>query len=128
MQKIHGKVIQKKFEVMENVEAMINLETRQLIGSFVDALKAKRITVEKVVLYGPHASANPRADRDINLAVISPDFGKDRLKEMSMLLHAAWGIDHRIEPVAVSSASYARDTSISLISEIRQKGIEVEAA
>ena len=107
---------------------MVSAEIRRLIVSFVSALRAKRIRVEKVVLYGSHASGNPRADSDIDLAIISPDFGQNRLKERTMLLQLAWRIDPRLEPVAISSESYERDTWIPLIYEIREKGIEVEAA
>ena len=107
---------------------MVSAEIRRLIVSFVSALRAKRIRVEKVVLYGSHASGNPRADSDIDLAIISPDFGQNRLRERTMLLQLAWRIDPRLEPVAISSESYERDTWIPLIYEIREKGIEVEAA
>ena len=107
---------------------MVNEEIRRLIVSFVGALRAKRIRVEKVVLYGSHALGNPRTDSDIDLAIISPDFGQNRLKERTMLLQLAWRIDPRLEPVAISSESYERDTWIPLIYEIREKGIEVEAA
>jgi predicted nucleotidyltransferase len=107
---------------------MVSAEIRRLIVSFVSALRAKRIRVEKVVLYGSHASGNPGADSDIDLAIISPDFGHNRLRERTMLLQLAWRIDPRLEPVAISSESYERDTWIPLIYEIREKGIEVEAA
>ncbi len=107
---------------------MVSAEIRRLIVSLVAALRAKRIRVEKVVLYGSHASGNPRADSDIDLAIISPDFGQNRSKERTMLLQLAWRIDPRLEPVAISSESYERDTWIPFIYEIREKGIEVEAA
>ena len=107
---------------------MVSEEIRRLIVSFVGALRAKRIRVEKVVLYGSHALGNSRTDSDIDLAIISPDFGQNRLRERTMLLQLAWRIDPRLEPVAISSESYERDTWIPLIYEIREKGIEVEAA
>jgi hypothetical protein len=44
-----------------------------------------------------------------------------------MLLQLAWRIDPRLEPVAISSESYEKDTWIPLIYEIREKGIVVEA-
>ena len=107
---------------------MVSAEIRRLIVTFVGAVRAKKIRVEKVVLYGSHALGNPRADSDIDLAIISPDFGQNRLKERTMLLQLAWRVDPRLEPVAISSESYEKDTWILLIYEIREKGIEVEAA
>ena len=48
---------------------MVSSETRRLILSFVGAVRAKRIRVEKIVLYGSHALENPRDDSDIDLAI-----------------------------------------------------------
>jgi predicted nucleotidyltransferase len=107
---------------------MVSPKTRRLIVRFVSALREKNISVEKVILYGSHASGRPHADSDIDLAVISPDFGQDRLKESTMLLRMAWRIDPRLEPIAISSESYEKDTWIPLIYEIRQRGIEIKAA
>ena len=107
---------------------MVSAETKHLILDFVNVLRVKGIRIEKVVLFGSHATGNPRTDSDIDLAIISPDFGQNRLKERTMLLQLAWRIDPRLEPVAISSESYESDTWIPLIHEIREKGVEVEAA
>jgi predicted nucleotidyltransferase len=82
--------------------------------------------VEKAVLYGSYASGNIHAGSDLDLAIVSPDFGKDRFEEGKMLLRIAWRVDPRIEPVPISSESYENDTWIPLIYEIRQKGIELQ--
>ena len=103
---------------------MVDPEIRNIISAFLKALTAKGIRVEKAVLYGSYASGNIHADSDLDLAVVSPDFGKDRFEEGKMLLRLAWRIDPRIEPIPVSSEAYERDTWIPLIYEIRKKGIE----
>ena len=107
---------------------MVDPEIRRIILQFVNAIAAKGIHVEKAILYGSYATGVASAGSDIDLAIVSPDFGRDRFKERTMLLQLAWRIDPRIEPVPISSESYEKDTWIPIVYEIRQKGIEVKAA
>jgi len=105
---------------------MVNPEITSIILRFVDVLNSKGIRVEKAVLYGSYASGNVHADSDLDLAIISPDFGKNRFEEGKMLLQLAWRIDPRLEPIPISSDSYEKDTWVPLIYEIKEKGIELE--
>jgi len=107
---------------------MVNPEIRDIIARFINVLIIKGIRVEKVILYGSYASGKVHADSDLDLAIVSPDFGKDRLEEGKMLLQIAWRVDPRIEPIPISSESYENDTWIPIIYEIRKKGIEFKAA
>ena len=106
---------------------MVDPEIRGIILSFVNTLRAKGIRIERVFLYGSFASGKTHSGSDLDLAIISPDFGRDRYEERKMLLRLAWRIDPRIEPIPISSASYENDTWIPLIHEIRQKGIEIHS-
>jgi predicted nucleotidyltransferase len=105
---------------------MVNPEITSIILRFVDVLNSKGIRVEKAVLYGSYASGNVHTGSDLDLAIISPDFGKNRFEEGKMLLQLAWRIDPRLEPILISSESYENDTWIPLIYEIKEKGIELE--
>ncbi len=107
---------------------MVDPEIRNIILRFVRALDKTGIRVEKAVLYGFYASGSFRSGSDLDLAIISPDFGKDRFEEGKKLLQIAWRVDPRMEPVPISSESYENDTWIPLIYEIRQKGIEIQLA
>ena len=107
---------------------MVNPEIRDIIARFINVLIIKGIRVEKVILYGSYASGKVHADSDLDLAIVSPDFGKDRLEEGKMLLQIAWRVDPRIEPIPISSESYENDTWIPIIYEIRKRGIEFKAA
>ena len=78
------------------------------------------------MIYGSYASGNVHTGSDLDLAIISPDFGKNRFEEGKMLLQIAWRIDPRLEPVPISSESYENDTWVPLIYEIKEKGVEVE--
>lgn len=107
---------------------MVDPEIRKIIFRFVAVLVKKGIQVKKVVLYGSYASGKVHAGSDLDLAIISPVFGKDRFEEGKMLLQTAWRIDPRIEAIPISSESYENDTWIPLIYEIRSKGIELKVA
>ena len=107
---------------------MVDKEITEIIKRFADVLIRNGIRVEKVVLYGSYATGSAHPDSDIDLAIVSPDFGKDRYEEGTMLLQAAWRVDPRIEPVPISSESYKNDTWLPLIYEIRQKGVERKVA
>lgn len=105
---------------------MVDPEIRNIILRYVNVLTTRGIRVEKAVLYGSYASGNIHPGSDLDLAIVSPDFGKDRFEEGKKLLQIAWRVDPRIEPVPISSESYENDTWIPLIYEIREKGIEVQ--
>ena len=104
---------------------MVDEQIKKVILNFVATLNAKGIRVEKAILYGSHASGKTHSASDLDVAIVSPDFGKDRYEERKILLQVAWRIDPRIEPVPISSESYENDTWVPLIYEIREKGIEL---
>lgn len=59
-------------------------ELDALITEFADALQ-RRISVQRILLFGSHARGEARADSDIDLLVVSPDFGIDILGDMVLL-------------------------------------------
>ena len=104
---------------------MVDRKIREMINELVHLLNANGIKVEKTLLFGSHASGRSHEDSDVDLAVVSPDFGRDRFEEGKLLFKLAWQIDPRLSPIPISSESFRKDTWVPLIHEIRQKGIEV---
>ena len=102
---------------------MVTQEIKDIINRFVEVVLARGIHVDKAILYGSYATGNENADSDLDVAVISSDFGKDRYLEGSMLMKLAWRIDPRLHPVPVSSESFALDTWIPLVHEIKTNGV-----
>ena len=107
---------------------MVQAEIRKKLVKLRRALEKRGIRVEKIILYGSRASGRHHRDSDIDVAVVSPDFGKDRFQEGVMLFRVAGEIDARIEPIPISVKSYENDTWVPLIHEIREKGIELTGA
>lgn len=107
---------------------MVEKEIVEKVREFVKELKRHKIRVKKVIIYGSRVSGRAHKYSDIDIAVVSPDFGKDSYKEGVKLFEIASQIDPRIEPVAISIRSYEKDTWIPLIYEIREKGLELKVA
>ena len=107
---------------------MVEKEVIEKINKFIKELKRQKIRVVKVILYGSRVSGKVREYSDIDIAIVSPDFGKDRYREGAKLFEIASEIDTRIEPVPVSLNAYKNDTWVPLIYEIREKGIELNVA
>ncbi|MBU0700265.1 nucleotidyltransferase domain-containing protein [bacterium] len=95
------------------------------IERFAHALEKEGVDVNKIILYGSHREGRARIDSDIDIAVVSRDFGKDPTEEGMNLFRVACEIDPRMEPVPISLESYENDTWVPLIYDIRQKGMEV---
>ena len=104
---------------------MVDQEIKDIISRFIEAVSSRGIRVEKAILYGSYAAGQESEDSDLDVAVISSDFGKDRYQEGTMLMKLAWRIDYRLHPVPFSVESFVRDTWIPLVHEIRTNGIEI---
>jgi Nucleotidyltransferase domain. len=104
---------------------MDKIKAVKVIKKFVESLKREGISIDHVILYGSYASGRMRPDSDIDVAVISRNFGKDRVEEGMNLFRIAGKIDSRIAPVPISTKVYENDTWIPLIYEIREKGVRI---
>jgi len=107
---------------------MVEREVIKKVREFVKELKRQKIKVVKVIIYGSRISGKSHEYSDIDVAIVSPDFGKDSYREGARLFEIAGKIDPRIEPVPISIKSYENDTWIPLIYEIRKNGLELKVA
>jgi len=98
----------------------------RIIKEFINALKREGINIDRVILFGSYAKGHARPESDIDIAIISKDFGKDRVEEGMTLFRIAGKIDPRLEPIPFSTKVFENDTWVPLIYEIRQKGIELQ--
>jgi len=100
----------------------------KIVRKFVKRLRQEGIAVDRAILYGSFAAGKERRDSDIDVAIVSRDFGKDRIEEGMALYRIAGKVDSRLEPVPVSVDAFENDTWIPLIYEIRAKGQELNIA
>jgi len=78
------------------------------IKKYLEILKAENIRVKKIILYGSLAAGAGDEDSDIDLAIVSPDLGRDRFKESLMLKKLTRGIDLDISPRPYSVEQYQK--------------------
>jgi predicted nucleotidyltransferase len=96
------------------------------IRRYIAALEARGIPVERVILFGSHASGHPDEWSDIDLAVISPKFDTlsllERYEQLGMAnreLHAP------LDVVGFSSTQVANCEPESFLAEILRTGVDV---
>ncbi len=94
------------------------------IQRYINALKQK-IKINKVVLYGSWAKGHSHEYSDIDLAIFSPDFGKNTLLELQLLSKLSWEIDESIEAVPYSIDKLINPELSSFVHEILKTGITV---
>jgi len=105
---------------------MVEKEVIGKVRKFIKELKKKKIKISKVIIYGSRVTGKAHKYSDIDIAIVSPDFGKDKYKEAVKLFEIASTVDSRIEPIPLSIESYEKDTWIPLIYEIRVNGFELQ--
>ena len=91
------------------------------IKRFVALLKKRNIRISKVILFGSFARGSSGEHSDIDLAVVSPDFGKDEISEMMELSKIAWRASDRIEAIPLSEEMLKMKYH-PLIGEIKRYG------
>jgi predicted nucleotidyltransferase len=97
-----------------------------LIKRYVTALEARGIPVERVILFGSHASGQARAWSDIDLAVISPKFESlSLLERYEQLGLANRDLQAALDVVGFSPLQVAHCEPGSMLDEILKTGIEM---
>lgn len=95
-----------------------------LIHRYADLIKQEGIKVSKIILFGSYARGMAKPDSDIDVAVISSQFGQDNLKEMIFLRRIALKVSSHIEPLPFSPEGIKNRYS-TLAQEIIKYGIIV---
>lgn len=102
---------------------MAKKQVRKIIKDFIDAVKERDIKIEVVFLFGSYAQNRANKDSDIDVAVISSDFGKDFFDECAMLKKISLKFDFDISPRAYSLEEYRNASEGDfLYQEIIKKG------
>lgn len=93
-------------------------QVRDIIFKYIDFLSGQ-IKVNKVILYGSYAEGSATEDSDIDIAVESPDFGKNYVEDWQRL--ARWVWRSGVEPILEPRPLYSSMNSF-LLDEIEKKG------
>ena len=77
-----------------------------IVSKYIQALRNRNIRVEKAILFGSCAKGTAGEESDIDIAIISPDFGRDYFEEAIMLKEISEDIDLDISPRPYSLDEY----------------------
>jgi predicted nucleotidyltransferase len=94
----------------------------ELVADFLATLQQSDIHLDEAYLYGSHAVGRARPDSDIDVALVSADFG-DSLDDHRHIVDALLSNDARIETVRFRPEEF-RDEN-PLVWEIKTKGIRL---
>jgi len=86
-------------------------------------LVSKIYNLSEVYLYGSYAKGQNTIDSDIDIALISYDFGDDMLDNMLVLMQIRRKVDSRIEPHPFHKSDF--DISDPFVKEILNTGIRI---
>lgn len=94
----------------------------KIVKRFENALANANIKIEKLILFGSHATNTAREDSDIDLVVISPSFvGKGYWERIDILTDAIYQVSAPIEASAFTPEEWRAGNS--LIVDYAQNGI-----
>lgn len=110
---------------MDRRSAPLDRHVLDAISAYARVLREDGVRVTRLLLFGSYARGTPHAGSDIDLAVISPDFGKDFHDERVRLMKLARRASRLIEPHPLRPEDL-EDRWSTLAGEIREYGVEVE--
>jgi predicted nucleotidyltransferase len=91
---------------------------------FIQKLGEDGIKVEDAYLFGSYAKGGAGKDSDIDVCIISKEFGRDYIKEMVQLRKISLQVDSRIEPISFGIDDI-NDPYSAIASEVRKNGIHI---
>lgn len=91
------------------------------INKFLRLLKKGGVKISQAILFGSYAKGTVNPESDIDIAIVSSQFGNDNLKEMLFLRKLALKVDSHIEPVPLSPDDL-NDKYSTFIQEIKRHG------
>lgn len=91
---------------------------------YLTLLKKSGIQVIRAYLFGSYAKGKVWEGSDIDVCIVSPDFGSDYYQDKHLLSKLALKIDPRIEPAAFSPEDFDNKYD-SLADEIKRFGISL---
>ncbi len=100
----------------------------QVIKDYRKILERAGVRVNRIILYGSHALGLSREDSDIDLVVISDDFGKmDLWERLTLLGQATATLGKPIEALGYTEKEFISGEEGSfIVDEVKTKGVEVK--
>ncbi|HCM81859.1 MAG: nucleotidyltransferase [Microgenomates group bacterium GW2011_GWC1_43_11] len=105
-------------------KTVITQDLSDLLSRYVARIREAGIPIEKVILFGSHARGTAKPESDIDLCVVSSQFGRDYHTSMVQLRILLSDIDRAVDVVPYTPEDLL-DKYDPLAHEIRRYGIPV---
>ncbi len=102
-------------------------EIDDLVADFATALR-RRVRVDRIVLFGSWARGEATALSDIDLLVVSPDFGRDALADMVLLRQCLPPHEVDVDTIARTPGQVAAAQPDSFLATVLEDGVVVYQA
>ena len=94
-----------------------------IVQDYLRILRNHKIAVERAILYGSQVANTADQDSDIDIVIVSKDFGRDYIQEAVQLKLLALNVNPDIAPRPYSTEDYITSKPGSfLFDEVIQKG------
>lgn len=103
---------------------MSDIDAMGLAQKYLGVVRESGISVEKAFLFGSFAKGKSWEGSDVDVCIISSQFGKNYLMEKSNLNKLALKVDSRIEPVPFTPSDFGNKYD-PLVAEIKRFGIQI---
>lgn len=110
--------------VLFMVKKSINQEIIDEVKNYGMVLKRHGVVIDKLIIFGSQAKGKAKPWSDIDLCVVSPQFGKNRFEERVRLMKLSIGAGENIEPHPYNAKGLGNKWDC-LASEINKFGIEI---
>ncbi len=102
----------------------ISKKVIEQVNAYTDLI-SKDISISGVYIFGSHAKGTAQPDSDIDVAILSPSFGKDSHEEGKWLQRKLWEVSYSNLDVIGYSPSEFRKGKSPLLAEIRRTAVAI---
>ena len=103
---------------------MISNTIKSIVYQYIKNVKRHGITVEHAYIFGSYAKGKADKNSDIDVCIISKEFGKDRQKERVTLMNIRGNNDDLIEPHPYSPQDFLNPFD-PLSYQIKKQGFQI---
>ena len=105
-------------------EKQIPQGVKKIINEYIQVLKADRLPIQRVLLYGSYAKGKHHQWSDVDLCVISPKFKNPWQATQYLWSKRIFSRKATIEPIGMTLKDFRRPSSLT--QEIKRTGIKIK--
>lgn len=105
-------------------QTILDKKIENLAKKYLDRVRSSGVQLTEAFVFGSHAVGRATKHSDVDLAVVSPDFGKDHHEELVTLFRLVDIETRNLEPIPFSPKGL-KDKYDPLAVEVRRHGISI---